>query len=514
MKTISKKRICAAAIAAALCAVSFSGCGVAKIKKDPAAYLISLENNIKDSVLEFSDSDKASKDSVSVDFMLSEQFVEDKNFTGRDDIDAQDIRGSVIIDSACSDGLSQNIIKLKLNNEDIVTVDTYNDSSKKNMYLSIPSENSTCYKFSYYAINEYADEIGISSTQDVVDTLSGIYTSFVDSYTNQIKNSNVTFEPKYELEVNGVTQTCMEFTVELDDDATLDIVDDLISGFRKSNKALYHTIYSEIAKELDDEKYELKPEFTIKTYVDSSDNIIGRNIEADIIINFPEYKETFDISFEISDLSARKGKELAFIKSAELSFDGDGMICDANVSVNGKGSVGKGKLLSGNMILSSDFSANDKYTEDELGFINQLDNMMLSFENVDINASKNGFITGKFTFDLEQLRRYSEWKKNKLIDYYGLPEENIHSKFEDLFGYKAVLTCDNKDKDKLVDFRITDGISDYFSLSVLVRNEELKDTLTLPSDYVGIDDPYDITDEVDIYSILEKVNRILGSDIG
>ena len=219
MKTISKKKICAAVTAVALCAVSFSGCSAikqSKIKKDPAAYLISLENGVKDSVLDSlklsDDSDKDSKNNVSVDVMLSKQFMEDDNYAEYYGIDAQDISGSVIIDSASSDDLLQNSIKLILNDEDIITVDSYIDCGKKDLYLSVPSEESKWYKVPVDEAYEYSSEIGIANAQDIADTLSGAYTSLVDSYTKYITHSNVTFEPKYELTIDGVTQTCMEFT--------------------------------------------------------------------------------------------------------------------------------------------------------------------------------------------------------------------------------------------------------------------------------------------------------------
>ncbi|MGN0674404.1 MAG: hypothetical protein ACI4KG_01505, partial [Oscillospiraceae bacterium] len=307
----------------------------------------------------------------------------------------------------------------------------------------------------------------------------------------------------------GGAQTCMEFTASFDDDDTLDMYDDFMSGFRKSNSSLYHSILS-VIEELDDE-FDVEPEFTVKTYVDDSDKILGRIIEADIYINFPEYNETYSISFEISDLSARKGKDHAFSKSAELSINADGERLDGNVSVLGKGSVGKGNLISGDMIISSDLFADDDYTERELGFINALDNMTLSFENVDLKALEDGNLTGTLIFDLEQMSSVSEWKIEKFQYDYGIPVDSIHSKYENLYGYKAVLTCESsKDGAHLIDFKITDDSSDYLSVAVNYKSEELKEALTLPSDYVDLEDPYDIINEIDFESVAKTICSILG----
>lgn len=404
--------------------------------------------------------DKANK-KMQMKFKISDTA---KSLLSLSGVDFSKINDAEIEMTTCKDtNVFSNLTQLKINDESMITMKSYMDTEKNEMYLQVPELTESYLDISNTLKEmESSEENGISKglmlyqSENYLPETSDI-DAVIKRYTDiAIENAKNVKKADKKIEAKGVSQDTTEYAVTLNTTDSIKLCEDILKKVKedKNIKNIIEKVSSdaydsfqqgiedtlEELKSADDDK---KDVLTLRTYIDSDDTIVGRELELT------------EKSIVIKSLCPRDGEKFGY----ELSVKEDDV---TYVTV-----AGSGKEKSG--VVNGEFTVGvDESVASQLNAASYDNLLKVKVEDYDTSNVSKGEASGTVTLSTDavaQLANYSikiesESKVNKA-------KENIY-------------LMAGKDELAAIDLNIEDA-------------EALEDLKPSNNDTV-----YDVTDESDM----------------
>lgn len=300
-----------------------------------------------------------------------------------------------------------NLLKVRANDQDLVTLKTYMDLENKKSYTQIPElsesyldasasfeemENGSAGLKALFALYDFEN---VWPETDALETLYERYTDLV------IKSAKNVEKSEGGCEAEGISQKADQYTVTLNGEEAAKLVKDILRELKddKEIKEIVENVsesaYDELTAELEDSIAELEDEvsaeefsFVMEAQISGDEKIIGRNITI---------KDDSD-EIVISIMNPKDGDQFGYEMAVTVN--------DVEyVNVHGKGTEKSG-VVNGEFALDIDESLN----EDTTGLASTENVLMVALEDYDMSGLKDGKVSGTVIYSTEaaaELANYS-----------------------------------------------------------------------------------------------------------
>lgn len=329
------------------------------------------------------------------------------------------------------------LLKVRANDQDLVTLKNYIDLENKNVYTQIP-ELSESYLDASASFEEMENSSGASlnalfalydfenvwPTTEALETLYERYTDLVIQSAENVEKS------EGGCEAEGISQKAEKYTVTLNGEEAAKLVEDILKELKddKEIKEIIENVsesaYDELTAELENSITELEDEVSTEEFslvmeaqISSDEKIIGRNITI---------KDDSD-EIVISIMNPKDGNQFGYEMAVTVN--------DVEyANIHGKGTEKSG-VVNGEFALDMDESLN----EDTTGLASTDNVLVVVLEDYDISGLKDGKVSGTITYSTESAAEFANYSLR--VESEG-DMENATGKISILAGKDELVTID------------------------------------------------------------------------